>query len=157
MKIKNIVLLSLSSLLLLGCKSYFRYGVNKPYIKLDASNQETGILLETAPSKVIEKIEKEETFMLYIHAAHCSYCKASEEEFLNPYLEKNPVIVNGIDLDLYSVGSDERNIYFDQIKPYFGQSMLGTPYYALFQNGVFIKGEQDSSYFSLFFSTYIVS
>ena len=160
MKSKKIIL-AISSIFLFSCQSlntsFIRYGVNKPFITLEESNQETGVLIDISPTEIKQKIDQGDTYMLYIHAAHCGYCSDSKQKFLDPYLSKNRVVIYGIDLDDYPYGSDERTLFSEEIKPMFGKSYIGTPYYALFENGSFLMGEQDSSYFSLFFKTYIIT
>ncbi len=159
MKYKKIILFSLISLLSTGCsKSYFRYGVKKPYIELENSASTSGELKELKPSEVILKVENQDTFMLYVHSQYCSHCFESEENFLNPYLEKHNYIIYGIDIGSLDRQDDEyKEYYVNEVKPLFKDQMKGTPFYALFQNGVYINGEQDSSYFSLFFDTYIIN
>lgn len=154
---KKKILIILSLFCLTSCSSkmqgYIRYGIKNPYIELETSSSSQGELINILPSKVEEKIANADTFMLYIHSSYCESCKISEEKFLTPYLETHPVIIYGIDRVSFSA-QEEIDTYLEIISSY--KDLQGTPYYALYQSGIFINGEQDSSYFSLFFSTYII-
>lgn len=155
---KKRYLFALTSLLLLSScsKSYIRYGIKKPYITLEASSLDKGELQDVMPSAIKQKKENEDTFMLYVHSATCSHCKASQESFLNPYLEKNKFIIYGIDFMAFYTNEEEYQVY-NELKNDFGKSFLGFPYYALYQSGVFIRGEQEADYFQTFFDAYIIT
>ncbi len=157
-KMKKRFLFALTSLMLLAScsKSYIRYGIKKPYITLEASNSDKGELKDLLPSEIKQKIQNEDTFMLYVHSSTCSHCLASQETFLNPYLEKNKVIIYGIEFMSFHSNEEEYKVY-EGFKNDFGKSFQGFPYYALYQSGVFIRGEQEAQYFQTFFDAYIIT
>lgn len=160
MRIKRGILLSLSALLLFSCsKSYIRYGIKEPYIALETANK--GELKSITPTDILKKIDNEDTFMLYLNSIHCSYCTESKKNFLNPMLEKNNFIIYGIDTIEIVLNKEENkeeyDVFFERIKPTLeNHGYSGIPYYALYQKGVLISGEQESKYFELFFKTYII-
>ncbi len=159
--IKKATLFTLSLSFLVSCKlfdkGYIRYGVKNPYIQLETSNQEEGILKNELPSYIENKIQNEDTFMLYIHKITCEHCVYNEEHFFNNYLKENKIIVYGLLIDQFYQNENEVNIFNNDIIPIFKNKFLGTPFYALFQNGILISFEQDLEYFSLFFKTYIIT
>ena len=76
---KIIPILSLPLFLVSCSKGLIRYGVN-PYIEIETV--EKGELIDYEPSKIKEKIDNKDSFVLFLHKAYCYYFSCHSSTYL---------------------------------------------------------------------------
>ncbi len=155
---KKILLTSFCFIFLLcSCKGKIRYGVDEPFIKLET--QEKGELKDVMPSTILNKIENKDTFLLLIHSTACEHCQKLMNETITPYLETHPFVFYGLErLSIMKIEAEESNfnsLVYGSDDAF--QDYVGYPYVCIYQEGVFIKGEQYLDYVPLFLETYLIT
>ena len=113
---KRLLLLALVPLFLTSCsKGMIRYGV-KPYIEVE--KVETGEIKTLLPSEIKTKMDNKESFPLFLQMTNCSSCKYAKENYINPFLESNPIILYSINSEEIRSNEQETEIYKELTKPF---------------------------------------
>ncbi len=154
---KKIFCFILPIFLLCSCifdKGNIRYGVTTPYVTVE--KKEYGELIDVKPIEIKNKINNKESFVLFLHNTSCSHCQRAIKDFIEPFLEKHPIIIYGLNRE--ECADDEIDLYEEITLPLgnFYQGSKVVPYFAIYDKGEFQNGELESKYYELLFETYLI-
>ena len=153
----RLLLLALVPLFLTSCsKGMIRYGV-KPYIEVE--HVEVGEIKTLLPSEIKAKMENKESFPLFLQMTNCSACKHAKENYINPFLESNPIILYSINSEEIRSNEQETEIYKELTKPFNNVTSDGysyVPYMSIIDNGEYKNGEGDSRFFTTLLEAYLI-
>ena len=153
---KIIPILSLPLFLISCSKGLIRYGVN-PYIEIETV--EKGELIDYEPSKIKEKMENKDSFVLFLHKDGCGACAYSLEKYINPFLQTHNIIIYGINLSNIYSNETELNIYTEITEPFNNTDKEGNryvPHMSIFHEGQYVQGELDMEFYTLLIESYII-
>ena len=154
---KRLSLFLLIPFLCFSCsKGQIRYGVS-PYIEISTS--EKGEIVTLLPSEVKEKMDNKESFPLLLQKTGCDYCSIAKENYINPFLENNPIIIYSINSSEIIGIDNEKEIYEQIVEPFKNINSEGyrvVPHLAVIHEGNYVNGESYMEFYTLLIESYFI-